>query len=159
MLCLYCPFFCSLNSPNLKRLNSDPSPCSSPYLKRPSLDWFLFLIYTNYPQKKSLLSIKLLKKKSLFWTSLVVQWIGIHLPMQGTWVWSLVQEDSTCFRAAKPGCHNYWSCALEPGNHYFQTCVLPLLKPMSLEPVVLKRSHHSEKPKHLSEEDTPACQN
>ena len=30
------------------------------------------------------------------WTSLVVQWIRICLPMQGTWVWSLVQEDSTC---------------------------------------------------------------
>ena len=27
---------------------------------------------------------------------LVVQWIGICLPIQGTWVRSLVQEDSTC---------------------------------------------------------------
>ena len=35
-------------------------------------------------------------------TSLVVQWVIIHLPMQGTPVWSLVGEDSTCCRAAKP---------------------------------------------------------
>ena len=36
------------------------------------------------------------------WTSLVAQWIRIHLPMQGTWVQSLVQEDSTCHKATKP---------------------------------------------------------
>ena len=35
-------------------------------------------------------------------TSLVVQWLGIHLPMQGTWVLSLVREDSTCLRATEP---------------------------------------------------------
>ena len=35
--------------------------------------------------------------------------------MQGLWVWSMVQEDLTCFRATKPLCHNYWSPgALEP---------------------------------------------
>ena len=28
-------------------------------------------------------------------TFLVVQWLRICLPVQGTWVWSLVQEDST----------------------------------------------------------------
>ena len=38
-------------------------------------------------------------------TSLVVQWLGIRLLMQGTWVRSLVQEDCwTCCRATKP--HN-----------------------------------------------------
>ena len=48
-------------------------------------------------------------------TFLVVQWIGIHLPMQGTWVQSLVQEGFTCHRATKPMCHNYWSpCSLGP---------------------------------------------
>ena len=30
------------------------------------------------------------------WASLVAQWLRIRLPMQETWVWSLVQEDSTC---------------------------------------------------------------
>ena len=34
-------------------------------------------------------------------TSLVVQWIRTRLPMQGIWVQSLVQEDSTCHRATK----------------------------------------------------------
>ena len=49
---------------------------------------------------------KIYTKKSIsfLWTSLVVQWI-----MQGTQVWSFVQEDSTCCRAAKPVCWNYWS--------------------------------------------------
>ena len=38
---------------------------------------------------------------------LVVQWIRVHLPVQGTSVQSLVQEDSTCRRATKPVYHNY----------------------------------------------------
>lgn len=29
------------------------------------------------------------------------QWLEVHLPTQGTWVWSLVQEDSTHPRASK----------------------------------------------------------
>ena len=40
-------------------------------------------------------------------TSLVAQWLRICLPMQGTWVQSLVQEDPTYHRAAKPARHNY----------------------------------------------------
>ena len=40
-------------------------------------------------------------------TSLVVQWIRIHLPMQGLQVLSLVQEDSTCRGATKPTCCSY----------------------------------------------------
>ena len=36
--------------------------------------------------------------------SLVVQWIRIRLPMQGTQVRSLAWEDSMCCRATKPGC-------------------------------------------------------
>ena len=32
----------------------------------------------------------------------MIQWIGIHLPMQGTQVWSLVQEDSTFRTQLKP---------------------------------------------------------
>ena len=30
-----------------------------------------------------------------------------HLPMQETWVQSLIQEDSTCCGATKPVCHNH----------------------------------------------------
>ena len=39
-------------------------------------------------------------------TSLVVQCIRISLPMQGTHLWSLVQEDSICHRATNPVCHS-----------------------------------------------------
>jgi len=46
--------------------------------------------------------------------SQVVQWIRICLPMQGTWVLSLVWEDSTYLRATKLVHHNYRACALEP---------------------------------------------
>ena len=41
-------------------------------------------------------------------TSLAVQWLRIGLPMQGTWVRSLVWEDSTCHRTIKPTSHNYF---------------------------------------------------
>ena len=47
-------------------------------------------------------------KTVLLRTSLVVQWLRIHLPTQGTWVRALVREDPTCCRATKPVCHNYW---------------------------------------------------
>ena len=40
-------------------------------------------------------------------TFLVAQWLRIHLPMQGTWVQSLVLEDPTCHGATKPVRHNY----------------------------------------------------
>ena len=40
-------------------------------------------------------------------TSLVVQWFGIRLPMQGTQVRALVREDPTFRGATKPMCHNY----------------------------------------------------
>ena len=42
----------------------------------------------------------------LFWTSMVVQWLRIHLPMQGTQVQSLVREDPTCHGANKLIRHN-----------------------------------------------------
>ena len=47
------------------------------------------------------------RSKTPDWTFLVVQWLGIRLPMQGTWVQALVQEDPTCHGATKPVCHNY----------------------------------------------------
>ena len=42
-------------------------------------------------------------------TSLLVQWLRICLPMQGTQVQALVWEDSACRGATKPMHHNYWS--------------------------------------------------
>ena len=46
-------------------------------------------------------------KTNFIGTSLVVQWLRICLPMQGTWVRALVPEDPTCRRATKPMRHNY----------------------------------------------------
>ena len=40
-------------------------------------------------------------------TCLVAQWLRIRLPMQGTRVQPLVQEDPTCRGATKPVGHNY----------------------------------------------------
>ena len=45
------------------------------------------------------------------WASLVAQWLGIHLPMQGTWFRVPVREDPTCRGAARPVSYNYWACA------------------------------------------------
>ena len=46
-------------------------------------------------------------KKHVSWTTLAVQWLRIHLPTQGTWVRSLVREDSTCLGASKAMNCNY----------------------------------------------------
>ena len=61
--------------------------------------------------------------------SLVAQWLRIRLPMQGTRVRALVQEDPTCRGATKPVHHNYWACALEPASHNYWAHVPQLLKP------------------------------
>ena len=54
--------------------------------------------------KRPRISKAMLRKKN---NSLVAQWLGIHLPVQGTRVQALVREDPTCHRATKPVCHNY----------------------------------------------------
>ena len=48
-------------------------------------------------------------EKSILGTSLVVRWLRIRLPMQGTWFQSLGRDDPTCHGATKPGHHNYWA--------------------------------------------------
>ena len=45
--------------------------------------------------------------KKISGATLVVQWLKIHLPTQGTQVRALVQDDPTCRRATKPVQHNY----------------------------------------------------
>ena len=40
--------------------------------------------------------------KHFFRASLVAQWLRICLPIQGTWVQALAQEDPTCCGATKP---------------------------------------------------------
>ena len=41
------------------------------------------------------------------WASLVVQWLGIRLPMRGMQVRALDREDLTCRGATKPVRHSY----------------------------------------------------
>ena len=62
------------------------------------------------------------QKRSIRMTNhilLVVQWLRIHLPMQRTWVQSLVWEDSTCCRPTKPMYLGFRSLlkAVYPGAH------------------------------------------
>ena len=64
------------------------------------------------------INMNLVTFKIIMWASLVVQWLRIHLPMQGTQVQSLVQEDSTCCRATKPMYHTR-ACVPEPGSHNY----------------------------------------
>ena len=52
-----------------------------------------------------------------------------RLPMQGTRVWALDQEDPTCRGATKPVCQNYWACALEALSHNYWARVPQLLSP------------------------------
>ena len=52
-------------------------------------------------------------------TSLVAQWLRIHLLTQGPWVRALAWEDHTCHGTTKPVHHNYSTCALEPASHNY----------------------------------------
>ena len=49
--------------------------------------------------------------KIILGASLVAQWLGVCLLMQGTRVRDLVWEDPTCRGAAGPVSHNCWACA------------------------------------------------
>ena len=121
-------------------------------VKRQPTEWKT--IFANHTSDKCLVSrtykeILQLNKKT--GTSLVAQWLRIHLPMQGTRVWALVREDPTRRRATKPMCHNYWACTLEPVSHNYWAHKLQLLKPVRLEPMLCnKRNHHNEKHVHCN---------
>ena len=124
---------------------------------------------TTAPPGKSWINVLKKKKNPVLWSrnychhftvnkrnlraSLVAQWLIICLPIQGTQVRALVQEDPTCRGVTKPACHNYWACTLEPASHNYWAHVPQLLKPMHLEPMLHnKRRHCNEKPTHHNEE-------
>ena len=67
---------------------------------------FIQTVFSDHKQELNKLQI-FRYLKTLLGTSLVVQWLRIRLPIQGTQVRALVQEDPACRRAAKPVCHNY----------------------------------------------------
>ena len=77
---------------------------------------------------------------------MVVQWLRIYLAMQGTLVWSLVQEDPTCLGAAKPG-RAPLTTELTYSNCW-SLCALQLM-------LSNKRSHHNGKPNTATE--SSAC--
>ena len=79
-------------------------------------------------------------------TSLVVQWLRIHLPMQGTQVQSLAWKDPADCRATKPRAPQLLSLRS-------RARMPQLLKPVRLEPVLRNnRGHRNEKPAHRNEE-------
>ena len=57
---------------------------------------------------KAQLMLRQMTNQSAERISLVVQWLRICLPMQGTWVPPPSWEDSTYWGATKLVCHNYW---------------------------------------------------
>ena len=68
-------------------------------------------------------------KNAVVGTSLVVQWLRIHLPVQRTLVQLLVREYSTCqvVGPTKPVHHNCWACAPEPEScSYWGPCAWSL---------------------------------
>ena len=56
---------------------------------------------TNSKDKNKQTATATIKNKQTG-TFLVVQWLRIRLPRQGTWVQALVLEDPTCCGATKP---------------------------------------------------------
>ena len=63
------------------------------------------LIDTDF--KKEAMEILKELRKAIDRAFLVVQWLRVCLPMQGTRVRALVWEDPTCRRATRPVSHNY----------------------------------------------------
>lgn len=88
--------------------------------------------------------LEVLVKEGCWGTSLVVQRSRICLPMQGTWVQSLVGEDPTCQEATEPVCHNYYICALEPWSHNYWGHRCSYWRLHALEPLLHKISHSKE---------------
>ena len=66
------------------------------------------------------------------------------LPIQGTQVQSLLQEDPTCLRATKPMCHNYWACAPQQGK----TPQWEAHAPQRVAPALCNSSHAAMKIQH-----------
>ena len=67
----------------------------------------LFMSYNQTNFRMLVVGKYMLLKNKIAGISLVVQWLRIRLPRQGTRVQSQVQEDPTCGGATKPVHHSY----------------------------------------------------
>ena len=90
---------------NAAGLVANPSP-------KPSQGW----APTAQPGKGALFCFSKWRKETTLSIKTVLMRLPICLPMQGSGVWSLVQEDPTCHRATTPMHLNSWVCALGPLN-------------------------------------------
>ena len=94
----------------------NPMISFSPRLSPWPSSWIFWIVCT----------ISKLKSIMKFQTSLVVQWLRICLPRQGTQVQSLVWEDSMCQGATESEYNNYWA-------HMPSVCSLQQEKPLRWE--------------------------
>ena len=134
----------------VRHMHNDVEGSPTAFWRKQLVSKWVFRVYMIVLVAAVINHSKLSRMKNTHWgASLVVQWLRIHLPMQGTQVRALVQEDPTCREATKAVRHNYWACALEPASHNYWARVPQLLKPAHLEPMLCnKRSHRNEKPAH-----------
>ena len=95
---------------------SSGASASAPVLPMDSQGWFplgltglISWLSKGFSTFFSNTTVQYPPQKNPLGTFLVVQWLRICLPIQGTWVQSLLWEDSRCLRATKPMSHNYWA--------------------------------------------------
>ena len=113
--------------------NQSKRPWTDEWIKKVWYMWVYIYMYMYVAEYYSAL-----KKNEILpfvRTFLDVQWIRICLKTQGTWVRSLVWENSSCCGATEPVCHNYWAHAPEPISCNYWACVLQVLKPTHLQPL------------------------
>ena len=67
----------------------------------------MLILQVRKPYKFYVAELGVESKMCESWTSLVAQWLRIRLPVQGTRVRDLVQEDPMCRGATKLMRHNY----------------------------------------------------
>ena len=93
---LHCRHQRSPYVPYLNPFPDSPSMCPTKYFIFLSLPIFDLIFPIHFPSKWAVLSVSTLKgysnKKGSPWSSLVIQWLRIHLPMQGTWLLFLVRK-------------------------------------------------------------------
>ena len=87
----------------LKVIREKDTWCTEGQNLNDSRQWNYIFKYWGWEdcQPKILCTGKCLSKMKVR-TSLVVQRLGICLPVQGTWVWSLIQEDPPCHGISNP---------------------------------------------------------